>query len=98
MSLFVWQSNKAILFYFIQNTVTKIPFSTGAKRPSFQNQESEQIRAEHTSQGNFAWRTMEEKFDLSLGAEGTGRKLIYHIMSQNGINHANTCTLGLPFF
>ena len=37
MSPFAWQRNKAILFYFNQNSVSEIRFSTGAQRPSFQH-------------------------------------------------------------
>ena len=35
VSPFAWQSNKAILLYFIQNSVSEIWFSTGAQRLSF---------------------------------------------------------------
>lgn len=31
-----WQSSKIILFYFILNAVSKIQFSTGTQRPTFQ--------------------------------------------------------------
>ena len=32
-----WQSNKAILFYFTQDPVSKVQFSTGAQRPGSQH-------------------------------------------------------------
>ena len=35
MSLFAWQSNKAILFYLAQNSVSNIQFSTGAERLNY---------------------------------------------------------------
>ena len=37
VSPFAWQSNKAILFYFTQNSVSEIRFSTGVQRLSFQH-------------------------------------------------------------
>ena len=38
VSLFAWQSNKAIHFYSTQNSVSEIRFVTGAQRPSFRHQ------------------------------------------------------------
>ena len=35
VSPFAWQSNKVILSYFTQNSVSKIQFGTSAQRPSF---------------------------------------------------------------
>ena len=35
VSLFAWQKNKAILFYFTQNSFSKIEFGTGAQMSSF---------------------------------------------------------------
>ena len=37
MSPFAWQSNKAILFYFTQNSVSEVGISTGAQRSSFRH-------------------------------------------------------------
>ena len=41
MSPFSWQSNNAILFYFIQNS--GLQFSTSAQRLSFQHQFAEML-------------------------------------------------------
>ena len=38
MSPFAWQSNKAILLYFIQKPVSEIQFGTGVQRPRFWHQ------------------------------------------------------------
>ena len=35
MPPFAWQSNKAILFYFAQNSVSEIQFGTDVQRPNF---------------------------------------------------------------
>ena len=35
MAPFAWQSDKAFLFYFTQNSASKIQFSTGVQRPNF---------------------------------------------------------------
>ena len=35
VSLFAWLNNKAILFYFSQNSVSSIQFSTSTRRPTF---------------------------------------------------------------
>ena len=37
VSPFAWQSNKAILFYFTQNSVSEVWCGTSAERPSFQH-------------------------------------------------------------
>ena len=39
MSPFAWQSNKAILFYFTQNSVSEIQFGTSVQRLSFRHQQ-----------------------------------------------------------
>ena len=37
VSFFAWQGNKAILFYFTQNSTSEIQFNTSAQRPNFQH-------------------------------------------------------------
>ena len=37
MSPFAWQGNKALFFYFTQNSIPEIYFSTGVERPYFQH-------------------------------------------------------------
>ena len=47
VSPFAWQSNKAILFYFTQDSVSEVQFGTSAQRPSFQHQYPEVTKLEN---------------------------------------------------
>ena len=46
---FAWQSNKATLVYFAQNSVSEIPFGTSVQRPNFQLQYSHSVHFQNTS-------------------------------------------------